>query len=464
MLLASESNFLSASRGIDDQFYSAMPELTTNTCKRPSQSAEKLLNDTIYQHVSHIEQFPHILGFNDSFFVADIEEIRPVKCNPDTVFLKVLMQLGVGFDCASVEEMHTVLSLGAHPSSITFANPCKAPEALAFAYKVGIRKTTFDNLDELDNIKKYMPNAQLLLRIFANDSSAIVSLGEKYGAPLESCRALLVRARELGMDVVGTTFHIGSGASDPDAIRKAIAHSRLVWDIAQSLGFSLRIVDIGGGFQSTETAFGPMATVVSSAISEASFPEQTKFIAEPGRFYARSVFTLVCRVISRRISTGPEASKALEMLYQNDGVYGNFMNGLTEKEEFTPTLIRSKINGNLARKTGEHAYKIWGPTCDSTDCVSRRATFPCEVKVGDFLVYRNMGGKSLSGLAVDGILIKSAAYTSATATRFNGFSSQAGTVYICSRSENDAQAEECTSEEKNCSEMAKAFKSPTVEL
>ncbi|KAF7877339.1 hypothetical protein EAF04_001021 [Stromatinia cepivora] len=463
MLLASESNFLGASREIE-QFYSAMPELTTNTCRGSSRSVERLLSDTIYQHVSHIEKFPHILGFNDSFFVADIEEIRrqhdlwvshlpyirpfyAVKCNTDTVLLKVLMQLGVGFDCASVEEMHTVLSLGAHPSSITFANPCKAPEALAFAYKVGIRKTTFDNLDELDTIKKYMPNAQLLLRIFANDSSAIVSLGEKYGAPLESCHALLQRARELGMDVVGTTFHIGSGASDPNAIRKAIVHSRLVWDIAQSLGFSLRIVDIGGGFQSTEPAFGPMATAVSSAISEASFPEQTTFIAEPGRFYARSVFTLVCRVISRRISTGPEASKALEMLYQNDGVYGNFMNGLTEKEEFTPTLIRSKINGNLARKTGEHAYKIWGPTCDSTDCVNRRVTFPCEVKVGDFLVYRNMG-----------------AYTSATATRFNGFSSQAGTIYICSRPKNYAQAEECSSEEENCSEMANAFKNPTVEL
>ncbi|EDN93570.1 hypothetical protein SS1G_09437 [Sclerotinia sclerotiorum 1980 UF-70] len=132
-----------------------------------------------------------------------------VKCNSDTVLLNVLMQLGAGFDCASVEEMHTVLSLGTHPSSINFANPCKAPESLAFAYKVGIRKTTFDNLDELDNIKKYMPNAQLLLRIYANDSSAVVSLGDKYGAPLESCHALLVRARELGMDVVGTTFHIG---------------------------------------------------------------------------------------------------------------------------------------------------------------------------------------------------------------------------------------------------------------
>ncbi|KAF7939078.1 uncharacterized protein EAE97_007159 [Botrytis byssoidea] len=441
-----------------------MSDLSTSICREPQKPAEQLLNNTIYQHIAHIEQFPHILGFNDPFFVADIEVIRrqhdlwvshlpfvrpfyAVKCNTDNVMLRVLMQLGVGFDCASVEEMHTVLSLGAHPGSIIFANPCKAPEALAFAYNAGIRKTTFDNIDELDSINKYMPNAQLMLRIFANDNSALVALGDKYGAPLESAQALLVRAKKLGMDVVGTSFHIGSGASDPAVIRKAVQHSRLVWDIAESLGFSLRIVDIGGGFQSTESAFGDMAEAVSNAISEAGFPEQTTFIAEPGRFYARSAFTLVCKIIARRVSTTTGPSKTLEMLYQNDGVYGNFMNGLIEKEEFMPTLIKGKLNTTMARKTGNHTYKIWGPTCDSTDCVSRSTTFGCEVKIGDFLVYRNMG-----------------AYTSATATRFNGFSNQTGTIYICSNLQDYTQIEDSSSEEGNCSPMSTAIKIPTSEL
>ncbi|KAF7894049.1 hypothetical protein EAF00_007563 [Botryotinia globosa] len=431
-----------------------MSDLSTSTCRESPEPAEKLLNNTIYQHIAHVEQFPHILGFNDPFFVADIEVIRRqhdlwVSHLPFVrpFYGKILMQLGVGFDCASVEEMHTVLSLGAHPGSVIFANPCKAPEALAFAYNAGIRKTTFDNLDELDSINKYMPNAQLMLRIFANDNSALVALGDKYGAPLESAQALLVRAKKLGMDVVGTSFHIGSGASDSAVIRKAVQHSRLVWDIAKSLGFSLRIVDIGGGFQSTESAFGDMAAAVSNAISEAGFPEQTTFIAEPGRFYARSAFTLVCKIIARRVSTTTGPSKTLEMLYQNDGVYGNFMNGLIEKEEFMPTLIKGKLNTTMARKTGNHTYKIWGPTCDSTDCVSRSTTFGCEVKIGDFLMYRNMG-----------------AYTSATATRFNGFSNQTGTIYICSNLQDYTQIEDSSSEEGNCSPMSTAIKIPTGEL
>ncbi|KAF7896890.1 uncharacterized protein EAF01_009293 [Botrytis porri] len=441
-----------------------MSDLTTSTCRELPKSAEQLLNNTINQHIAHIEQFPHIVGFNNPFFIADIEVIRrqhdlwvshlpfvrpfyAVKCNTDTVMLRILMHLGIGFDCASVEEMKTVLSLGADPGSIIFANPCKAPEALAFAYNVGVRKTTFDNLDELDSINKYMPNAQLMLRIFANDNSALVTLGDKYGAPLESTQALLIRAKKLGINVIGTSFHIGSGASDPAVIRKAVEHSRLVWDIAESLGFSLRIVDIGGGFQSTEAEFGTMATAVSRGISEAGFPKQTTFIAEPGRFYARSAFTLICKIIARRVSTMTGSSKTLEMLYQNDGVYGNFMNGLIEKEDFMPTLIKGKLNTTMARKTGNHTYKIWGPTCDSTDCVSQSTTFGCEVRVGDFLVYRNMG-----------------AYTSATATRFNGFSNQTGTIYICSNLQDYTQIEDSSSEGDTCSPMSTAFKIPTGEF
>lgn len=59
-----------------DQLYSTMPDLSISTCERSSLSAEHLLNETIYQRIAHIEQFPQILGLNDSFFVADIEEIR----------------------------------------------------------------------------------------------------------------------------------------------------------------------------------------------------------------------------------------------------------------------------------------------------------------------------------------------------------------------------------------------------
>ena len=136
-----------------------------------------------------------------------------VKCNSDPVLLKLLAVLGTGFDCASIEELRLVLSLGVHPSRIVFANPCKTPSALAFANQRHIVRTTFDNMDELDKIKRYYPDASLFLRIFADDPTALISLGEKFGAPLDSTYALLLRARDLGLKVIGVSFHIGQTMS-----------------------------------------------------------------------------------------------------------------------------------------------------------------------------------------------------------------------------------------------------------
>lgn len=84
------------------------------------------------------------------------------------------------------------------------------------------------------------------------------------------------------------------------------------------------------------------------------------------------------------------------MLYQNDGVYGSFMNVIMEKEVVSPVLVgRGKDSDG---RDGDHRYSVWGPTCDGIDCVAREVTFPCEVKIGDWLRYSNMGGMFLLAL------------------------------------------------------------------
>ena len=132
-----------------------------------------------------------------------------MKCNPDPTLLKYLAALGTGFDCASAKEMGTILSLGVDPSRIMFANPCKNSSAVALANRSGVRKMAFDNRDELYKIKCFCPDAELYLRIFASDDSAIVALGDKFGASIGSTQALLERAWELDLNVVGVSFHVG---------------------------------------------------------------------------------------------------------------------------------------------------------------------------------------------------------------------------------------------------------------
>ncbi|PYH84396.1 putative ornithine decarboxylase [Aspergillus uvarum CBS 121591] len=402
-------------------------------------SAGKLIDHLIANRITQVNKDPHSTQSDRPFFIADtgpalklynrwrraLPNIAPfyaVKCNSDVRFLRFLADLGLGFDCASQTEIELVLSLGVDPSRIIFAHPCKSISAIRVAAARGISLTTFDNIDELDKVKAHAPNMHLLLRIYAQDDTAAAQLGNKFGAPLALAEPLLQRAKELGLCVRGVSFHVGSGARNPAAFTTAVHQARHVFDLAADLGLPpMDILDVGGGFQ--DTNFEEMAAPLARAI-DAAFPDSSavRVIAEPGRYFARTLYTMACKVISRRRQLQPlldefqpYPSITPDMLYLNDGVYGSFMLVLLENEVFVPDLapLRGGDNGQLERRaTGPHPYSIWGPTCDGIDCVAKEVVMEGEVKVGDWLVFREMG-----------------AYSVVSATQFNGFSNDYEVIY-----------------------------------
>ena len=190
---------------------------------------------------------------------------------------------------------------------------------------------------------------------------------------------------------------VGTGASDVKSFITAVQHASLVISKAERLSFNMRYLDIGGGFQ--DTTLETLAPSIQTAITHL-IPRHIQILAEPGRFYARSFYTMACKVISRRKQMGSMKGLHPDMLYQNDGVYGSFMNALIEKEVFRPSVIRNSRSAGSRRKSGEHRYSIWGPTCDSVDCVTKDVTLSTEVLPGDWLTYKNMGG-GLNPLLID---------------------------------------------------------------
>src|SRR5690606_18716484 len=118
-----------------------------------------------------------------------------------------LAALGTGFDCASKTEIQEILNLGVNPSRIVYAHPCKTASYLRYAAQEGVGLMTFDNVEELQKIKRIYPNARLLLRISTDDSKALCQLSLKYGAPLATVPELLQTAVELSLNVVGVSFH-----------------------------------------------------------------------------------------------------------------------------------------------------------------------------------------------------------------------------------------------------------------
>ncbi|XP_034015322.1 ornithine decarboxylase isoform X2 [Thalassophryne amazonica] len=375
----------------------------------------------------------------DAFYVCDLGDVvkkhlrwsralsritpfYAVKCNDSRAVVMTLASLGTGFDCASKVEIQLVQSLGVDPSRIIYANPCKQVSQIKYASAHGVQMMTFDSEVELMKVARCHDNAKLVLRIATDDSKAVCRLSVKFGAALKACRGLLERAKELELDVIGVCFHVGSGCTDPQTYHQAIADARCVFDMGNELGFNMNLLDIGGGFpgsDNTQLKFEEITAVINPALDK-YFPADSgvRVIAEPGRFYVASAYTLVVNIIAKKVIVDNESACDEDdeitdrtlMYYINDGVYGSFNCILYDHAHCMPILPKKP-------KSDESMYtcSIWGPTCDGLDRIVEQCSLP-DLQVGDWLVFENMG-----------------AYTVAASSTFNGFQ-RPDIYYVMSRS------------------------------
>ncbi|KJE98315.1 ornithine decarboxylase 1, variant [Capsaspora owczarzaki ATCC 30864] len=396
-------------------------------------------------------------------WVAALPRVDPfyaVKCNGDKTILKLLAKLGTGFDCASKAEMDTVLKMGVPADRIIYAHPCKMASHVKFASQNNVRMMTFDNEHELHKMKELYPNARLVLRVLTDNSRSICNLGLKFGAALARVPHMLQLAKDLELDVVGVSYHVGSGCFDAQAFADAVAVAKTVFNIGAELGFKFNLLDLGGGFPGSDNVnvkFDDIASVLRVALDK-HFPaaenKDLHIIAEPGRYFVSASHTLAVSVVAKRTivlpttngetndansaanqaamasaSACPAAAAAAAMAaaqgraadgaptfmyYVNDGVYGSFNCILFDHAVVAPRVL---VSGNLGvvamdsdsesdseeRAESGFACSIWGPTCDSMDCITKTGRLP-ELAIGDWLYFEDMG-----------------AYTVAASSTFNGF-------------------------------------------
>ena len=208
-----------------------------------------------------------------------------------------------------------MLDIGVSPDRIIFANPCKATSFIRSAARAGVDTMTFDNTDELYKVARTHPGAKLVVRILTDDSKSLCRLGLKFGAPLVTVPALLAKARELKLDVIGVSFHVGSGCYDAGAFADAVARARVAFDMGREAGYEFSLLDVGGGFE--DATFETTAAVLTDAIDR-HFPvrDRIRVIAEPGRYYVSKAFSLAANIIARRApptpAPAPASASALE--------------------------------------------------------------------------------------------------------------------------------------------------------
>jgi ornithine decarboxylase len=328
-----------------------------------------------------------------------------VKSNPDAKIMSLLATLGCNFDCASKNEMANVMEIVNNPERIIFANPCKVSSHLRYARENKIAMMTFDSIEELEKIYNLYPEAQIVLRICVDDTNSKCKFNSKFGCPQHNILKIFEKAKSLRMNLMGFSFHVGSGCSDATSYYNAIEDCSIVYTASREFGFDIRIIDIGGGFPGVDktTSFADICDNINRAITDFFLYETSnsiiRFIAEPGRYFTEATHTLVLNVIAKKKEKGVADATDIIKYYLNDGIYGSF--NCIGYDHQTPELIPL-----LPRDADDKKYNstFFGPTCDSLDCIYKNIPFH-ELNVGEWLYVRNFGS-----------------YTVSPSSSFNGFS------------------------------------------
>jgi len=338
-----------------------------------------------------------------------VEPHYAVKCNPNPVLLKTLAALGAGFDCASSDEMDRVMSLGVAADRIIFANPCKMATQITHARQLGVTRMTFDNEDELLKVAQCFPEAELVLRIATDDSHSQCRFSTKFGAAMEDVPSILETAARLGLNIVGVSYHVGSGCGDPRSHAAAATDALAVFHMGVQYGFRMTLLDIGGGFLGEDNPSPSVGDIAANLLPVLDrFPMGTRFIAEPGRYFATACHTLVANIQSRRLVKDHMGNVTRCLYYINEGVYHGFNCIFFDHQHPLP---RTMLFPGLEDRPIVPCT-VFGPTCDSIDCVCKDVLMPV-LGIGDWLFFTNMG-----------------AYTTAATTHFNGFAGAVDYVYM----------------------------------
>jgi diaminopimelate decarboxylase len=177
-----------------------------------------------------------------------------VKSNANGAILRVLRELGSGFDVVSAGEAYRALRAGADPATIVFAGVGKTEKELVYALENNVGWINVESAQELELLNRLAserhakPHVALRInpQVEADTHHHMATGGHrsKFGIDIDDARSILMQASQyLNLDIAGLHMHIGSQLAN--TIETVSALQRV---LELTTLHPIRNLDIGGGF------------------------------------------------------------------------------------------------------------------------------------------------------------------------------------------------------------------------
>jgi diaminopimelate decarboxylase len=315
-----------------------------------------------------------------------------VKANGNLAVLRLLNDLGAGFDVVSGGELFRVLKAGTDAGRVVFAGVGKTDAELAYALDSRVGQVNAESADELhalnDLAGAHGVTQRVALRLnpgvdpHTHRHISTGHAGSKFGIEIEEAKSLLADVTQFShLDMVGLHIHIGSQIPDPGPLAEAL--DRLL-PLAQRFR-AIRVLDIGGGvpvaYCKGETATPPeeFARAVQDRLRGLGKPLEISI--EPGRFIMADAGALIAQVQATKHSYGRR------IITTDAGMTDLIRPALYDAYHEIVPVVQGKPLDELT--------DVAGPVCESSDFLGHERALPA-MKRGDLVAVMTVGAYGMT--------------------------------------------------------------------
>ncbi len=314
-----------------------------------------------------------------------------MKANSNQVILKLLFELGAGFDVVSGGEYQRAKAVGCPGDQIVFSGVGKTRDEMELALTGGIRQFNVESFSELHLLDTVAGNLGLIAPIAVRlnpdvdaETHEKISTGKaqnKFGIPITRVEEFFQVASGLSnINLLGLDIHIGSQITSLRPYEKAFGK---VASLIREKNLQISRLDLGGGLGVTYHPLHdnpPKVGDYSQLVRNLFGDMNLEIEIEPGRFIVADSGILVAKVLYRK--KGENRDFLVIDAAMNDLIRPAMYSSYHEIKPIRETIDK-----------GNKKFDVVGPICESSDTFAENRNLP-EFEPDDFMAFMTAGAYS----------------------------------------------------------------------